>query len=107
MRGERFQPLDRGPSGAGWDGMLTGRSACKRSGRFGKAIDLMTKEKVADALELASPYINLGNCYKRMLNLGVVCAEQGRNEEAEKYYLDTLELRIHIQQFGRLPAQDA
>jgi tetratricopeptide (TPR) repeat protein len=95
---------------------------------FGKAIDLMTKEKGADALALASPYINLGNCYKRMqkledaercyreafrlhqvnagqeseqfstilLNLGVLCAEQGRNEEAEKFYLETLELRIQM-----------
>jgi tetratricopeptide (TPR) repeat protein len=95
---------------------------------FGKAIDLMTKEKGADALTLASPYINLGNCYKRMqkledaercyreafrlhkvnngeeseqlstilLNLGVLCAEQGRNDEAEKFYLETLELRIQM-----------
>jgi tetratricopeptide (TPR) repeat protein len=95
---------------------------------FGKAIDLMTKEKGPDALELASPYINLGICYKRMqkledtercyreamrlhklndadkseqfstvlLNMGVLCAEQGRNEEAEKYYLETLELRVQM-----------
>ena len=95
---------------------------------FGKAIDLMTKERGADSLELASPYINLGNCYRRMqkledaercyreamrlhqangadgseqfstilLNLGVACAEQGRNEDAEKYYLQTLELRIQM-----------
>ena len=95
---------------------------------FGKAIDLMTKEKGADALALASPYINLGNCYKRMqkledaercyrearrlhqvnaadqseqfstilLNLGVLCAEQGRNEEAEQYYMQTLELRVQM-----------
>ncbi len=95
---------------------------------FGKAIDLMAKEKGADALELASPYINLGNCYRRMqkledaercyrealrlhqvnaadkseqystilLNLGVACAEQGRNEEAEQYYLQTLELRTQM-----------
>jgi tetratricopeptide (TPR) repeat protein len=93
---------------------------------LGKAIDLMVKEKGADALELAGPYINLGNCYKRMqklddaercyreamrlqqaneaenaeqfstilLNLGVICAEQGRNEEAERYYVQTLERRI-------------
>lgn len=98
---------------------------------LGKAIDLMVKEKGADALELAGPYINLGNCYKRMqklddaercyreamrlhqandaenaeqfstilLNLGVTCAEQGRNEEAERYYLQTLEWRI--QTLGR------
>jgi tetratricopeptide (TPR) repeat protein len=109
--------------------------ACHRVGvhanaaaAFGKAIDLMTKEKGADALELASPYINLGNCYKRMqklddaercyreamrlhqlnasdkseqfstilLNLGVLCAEQGRNEEAERHYLETLELRVQM-----------
>jgi tetratricopeptide (TPR) repeat protein len=95
---------------------------------FGKAIDLMTKEKGADALALASPYINLGNCYKRMqklddaercyreamrlhqrndadkceqfsiilLNLGVACAEQGRNEEAEQFYQQTLQLRIQM-----------
>ena len=95
---------------------------------FGKAIDLMTREKGADALELASPYINLGNCYKRMqkledaercyrealrlqqvndadkseqsstilLNLGVLCAEQGRNEEAEQYYKQTLKLRVQM-----------
>jgi tetratricopeptide (TPR) repeat protein len=95
---------------------------------FGKAIDLMTKEKGADAPALASPYINLGNCYKRMqkledaercyreafrlhqvnngqeseqfstilLNLGVLCAEQGRNDEAEKFYLETLDLRIQM-----------
>jgi len=76
---------------------------------FGKAIDLMTKEKGTDALELSGLYVNLGNCYKRMqkltdaercyrealrlhqvnaadaseqfstilLNLGVICAEQG------------------------------
>ena len=117
---------------------------------LGKAIDLMVKEKGADALELAGPYINLGNCYKRMqklddaewcyreamrlhqaneaenaeqfstilLNLGVTCAEQGRNEEAERYYLQTLEWRIQtlgrnhwrvgrIQQFGRMPPQIA
>jgi tetratricopeptide (TPR) repeat protein len=79
--------------------------ACHRVGvhanaaaAFGKAIDLMTKEKGADALELASPYINLGNCYKRMQKLddAVLCAEQGRNEEAEKYYLETLELRVQM-----------
>lgn len=93
---------------------------------FGKAIDLMTKEKGADAPELANPYINLGNCYKRMqklddaercyrealrlhqsnnvnnteqlsiilLNLGVACAESGRDPEAEQYYRQVLELRI-------------
>ena len=95
---------------------------------FGKAIDLMTKEKGTDALELSGLYVNLGNCYKRMqkltdaercyrealrlhqvndadaseqfstilLNLGVICAEQGRNEEAEQYYKRTLELRTQM-----------
>jgi tetratricopeptide (TPR) repeat protein len=93
---------------------------------FGKAIDLLTKDKGADAVELASPYINLGNCYKRMqkledaercyrealrlqekcdpdnseqlsiilLNLGVTCAESGRDAEAEKYYHQVLRLRV-------------
>jgi tetratricopeptide (TPR) repeat protein len=49
---------------------------------FGKAIDLMTKEKGADALELASPYINLGNCYKRMQ----------KPEDAERCYREALRL---------------
>lgn len=98
---------------------------------MGKAIELRAQEKGADALELAGPYINLGNCYKRMqkfedaercyrealrlhqfnhaenveqyssilLNLGVICAEQGRNDEAEQYYRQTLDWRI--QTLGR------
>jgi len=98
---------------------------------FGKAIDLMTKERGADAVELASPYINLGNCYKRMqklddaercyrealrlqrlgksenteqlsiilLNLGVACAESGRDPEAEDFYRQVLDLRT--QTLGR------
>jgi tetratricopeptide (TPR) repeat protein len=93
---------------------------------FGQTVDLLTKAKGPDAVALVSPYINLGNGYKRMqkiedaercyrealriqqasgdenteqrsiilLNLGVVCAESGREEEAEKYYQEVLELRI-------------
>ncbi|MBZ5634730.1 MAG: tetratricopeptide repeat protein [Acidobacteriia bacterium] len=93
---------------------------------FGQTVDILTKEKGPDAVILASPYINLGNGYKRMqkmedaercyrealrlyhakgnedpervsialLNLGVVCAESGREEEAEKYYQQVLQLRI-------------
>jgi tetratricopeptide (TPR) repeat protein len=49
---------------------------------FGKSIDLMTKEKGADALELASPYINLGNCYRRMQKM----------DDAERCYLEALRL---------------
>ncbi|HLK19509.1 MAG TPA: tetratricopeptide repeat protein [Bryobacteraceae bacterium] len=98
---------------------------------LGKSIELRVQEKGADVLELAGPYINLGNCYKRMqkyedaercyrealrlhqvnhaenveqyssilLNLGVICAEQGRNDEAEQYYRQTLDWRI--QTLGR------
>ena len=50
---------------------------------FGKAIDLMTKEKGADALELASPYINLGISYKRMQKL----------DDAERCYREAMRLR--------------
>ena len=49
---------------------------------FGKAIDLTVKEKGADALELASPYINLGNCYKRMQKL----------DDAERCYREAMRL---------------
>jgi tetratricopeptide (TPR) repeat protein len=98
---------------------------------FGKVVDILTREKGRDASSLASPYINLGNGYKRMqqfqdaercyhealrlyqvngvedpeqlsialLNIGVVCAETGRNEEAERYYLQVLQMRI--QALGR------
>jgi len=98
---------------------------------FGKVIDILTREKGQDACLLASPYINLGNGYKRMqqlpdaercyrealrlyqingvedaerlsialLNIGVVCAEAGRNEQAESYYLQVLQMRI--QALGR------
>jgi tetratricopeptide (TPR) repeat protein len=98
---------------------------------FGRAVDLVTKEKGPDAVELVNPYINLGNSYKRMqkledaercyrealrlyqankvenpeqlsiilLNIGVACAETGRDPEAEKYYHQVLELRI--QTLGR------
>ena len=93
---------------------------------FGKAIDLITREKGADAPGLANIYINLGNGYKRMqqlddaercyretlriyqingvtdneklslamLNVGVVCAESGRNEEAEALYQEVLRMRV-------------
>jgi tetratricopeptide (TPR) repeat protein len=93
---------------------------------FGKVIEILTREFGADARNLASPYINLGNGYKRMekrddaercyreafrlyqingvndcekvsvalLNIGVLCAETGRVEEAEKYYQQVLDMRI-------------
>ena len=98
---------------------------------FGKAIDILTRELGPDASDLAGPYVNLGNGYKRMqhlqdaercyheawrlyqangvadpeklsvalLNIGVVCAETGRNEEAERYYQQVLQMRI--QALGR------
>ena len=42
----------------------------------------MVKEKGADALELAGPYINLGNCYKRMQKL----------DDAERCYREAMRL---------------
>jgi tetratricopeptide (TPR) repeat protein len=98
---------------------------------YGQAIELAAKEHGPDALQLASPYINLGNCYRRMhkigdaercyrealrlyehhqttddenygaalMNMGVACAETGRNPEAEQYYLRVLDMRRAA--FGR------
>jgi tetratricopeptide (TPR) repeat protein len=56
---------------------------------FGKSIDLLTKEKGADALALASPYINLGSCYKRMHKL----------EDAERCYREAF--RLHLVNNGQ------
>jgi len=98
---------------------------------FGRAIEIVTKQKGADCLELSNMYINLGNGYKRLqkmddaercyrealrllevngvtapekvslvlLNLGVACAESGRNQEAEEYYRQVLEMRLAV--YGR------
>ena len=49
---------------------------------FGKAVDIMTKEKGPDAVMLANPYINLGNGYKRMKKM----------EDAERCYREALRL---------------
>jgi tetratricopeptide (TPR) repeat protein len=98
---------------------------------FGHAIETVAKQLGPDHLELASPYINLGNGYKNLhklddaercysealriyetnhisdpqkcsivlLNLGVACAESGRNEDAERYYQQVLAMRL--KEFGR------
>lgn len=49
---------------------------------FGKAIELMTKEKGADWAELSNLYINLGNGYRRLQKL----------EDAERCYRESLRL---------------
>ncbi len=50
---------------------------------FAKVVELMTKEKGSDAIQLAGPYVNLGNGYKRMQKL----------EDAERCYRESLRLR--------------
>ena len=50
---------------------------------FGKAVEMMTKEKGPDAPALANLYINLGNGYKRMQKF----------EDAERCYREALRLR--------------
>lgn len=50
---------------------------------FGKAVDIMAKEKGPNAVALASPYINLGNGYRRMQ----------KSEDAERCYREALRLQ--------------
>ena len=49
---------------------------------FGKAVDIITREKGADALWLANIYVNLGNGYKRMEKL----------DDAERCYREVLRI---------------
>jgi len=49
---------------------------------FGKAVDIITREKGADALGLTNIYVNLGNGYKRMEKL----------EDAERCYREALRI---------------
>jgi tetratricopeptide (TPR) repeat protein len=50
---------------------------------FAKVVEILTKEKGPDAVELAGPYVNLGNGYKRMQKL----------EDAERCYRESLRIR--------------
>jgi tetratricopeptide (TPR) repeat protein len=79
---------------------------------FGKAIDLMTKEKGADSLTLASPYINLGNCYKRMqkvedaercLREALRLQKINGQETTEQYSIILLNLGVLLAESGRDP----
>jgi len=50
---------------------------------FGKTVDILTRQKGPDAAVLASPYINLGNGYKRMQRL----------DDAERCYREALRIQ--------------
>jgi tetratricopeptide (TPR) repeat protein len=77
---------------------------------FGKAVDIMTKEKGPDAVMLASPYINLGNGYKRMQRMedaercfreAVRLYEAKGNEDPEKLSIPLLNLGVVCAESGR------